>query len=415
MKDQPNKKPRILVLMCEGGGGHKSASVSLQEILSPNYEIDVINVISTVLPPIDPLRICTFGKRYAEDLYNFCMQKDLYRFLNYFVRIGNRYMLFQKKKIAKLFEKYLISQPQLPDLIISTVPFINHGLVLATHKLNIPYLLLPTDLDTATFLRGFDRMDREVLKRFKMAMAYERPEMILQVFKHSVLEPTDLAFPGFPVHPACQKTYTPEEIERLKSHFGLASGKKIVTLVMGAAGSGTIFHHTQIIAQLSSKTCGPIEVNICVGRNRKIQSKIINWLHREGGWLVQKNEERTSILMPKGTLLHIRNFTEELTLIMACSDLIISKTGSCSVNEAIYLRKKILLDNTLLSTARYLWWEKFNVPFVKRHGLGAAFTQSEELHSLIPFMLNHICMPAQALKLPDFHTNIQNLVSSLIK
>ncbi len=410
------KKPRILILMCEGGGGHKSASVSLKEILGKDYDVEVINVISTVLPPIDWLRICTFGKRYGEDIYNFLMQKDLYKFLKYFVLIGNRYMHFHRKKIAKLFEKYLTKQSQLPDLIISTVPFMNEGLLTASDRLNIPYLLVPTDLDTQGFLLGFDKIKRDVLKRFKMAIAYERPEMVLQVFKHSVLEPTDLVFPGFPVHPACQKEYSLEETERLKSYFGHSSGKKIVTLVMGAAGSGTIFNHTKVIAKLSSTLCGgPLEVNICVGRNRKSASKIIQWLHKEGGWLVHKCAERTSLLMPQGTVLHIRGFTDEMINIMACSDLIISKTGSCSVNEAIYLGKKILLDNTPLSTSRYLWWEQFNVHFVKRHSLGAVFSQSEELHSLIPFLLNHVRLPAKGLKLPDFQSNIQNLVLSLVK
>ena len=289
----------------------------------------------------------------------------------------------------------------------------NSGLLTAAHRLNIPFYLVTTDLDSKTFLLGFDKIDREILKGFKASLPYERPEIVLQVFKHSILEPKDLVFSGFPVRPACQKEYTPEEIERFKSYFGMSPGKKIVTLVMGAIGSRTIFDHTKIIAKLQPSLCGgPFEVNICVGRNQKVQEKIVDWLLSEGGWFIQKRDERMSILMPNGTVLHVRGFTSELIQIMACSDLIVTKTGSCSVNEAVYLGKKILLDNTPLSAARYLWWEQFNVHFVKRHSLGAVFTQSEELYSLIPFLLHHVNLPAKKLQLPDFQTNIANLVSS---
>jgi hypothetical protein len=78
------------------------------------------------------------------------------------------------------------------------------------------------------------------------------------------------------------------------------------------------------------------------------------------------------------------------------------------------LGKKILLDNTPLSTARYLWWEQFNIHFVKRHNLGAVFTHSQELFSLIPFLLSNVRLPSKSLKLPDFQTNIADLVSSVL-
>lgn len=416
MSEKIPRKPRILILNSEGGGGHTSACASLSEILGRSYYTEVINFAKTVLPPVDPFSIFSFGKCSGENIYNFLMRNDYYRLLKGFIVLGNWYVLSQKKKIANLFEKYLTSQPRLPDLIISTIPFMNHSLLAAAHRLKIPFFLVATDLDTATFLRGFDKIEREMLERFKMSVAYERPEIVLQIFKHSALEPSDLVFSGFPVRPACQKTYAPEEIEQLKNYFGMAPGKRIITMVMGAAGSNTIFEHTKVIAKLSSSLCGgPLEANICVGRNRKAKKRIVHWLVKEGGWLVNKKDDKTSILMPNGSTFHIRGFTDELILIMACSDLIISKTGSCSVNEAIYLGKKILLDNTPRSPARYLWWEQFNIHFVKRHNLGAVFTRSDELSSLIPFLLHHVTMPAKALKLPDFKSNISSLVSSILE
>ncbi len=416
MAKEPTKKPYILVLICEGGGGHRSAGVSLKEILGREYQIEIVNLVKDILHPIDLLKRLTLGTFTGEDCYNYLMQKDFTKILKFYTTLGNPYMYSNRNKIAKLFDKYLKSKSKLPDLIISTIPYMNVGLLITAHRLEIPFFLLATDLDTSTFLNGFNRIGRRLLRRFKLSLAYERPELVIPVFKNSILKPHDIVFPGFPVRPACQRQYTKEEIDQLKSYYGMSEQKQIITMIMGAVGSKIILEHTQIIAKLPSTFFkAPFEVNICVGHNKKIFQKIVKWLLSEGGSLIQQKENCTSILMPGGNVMHIRGFTDELILIMACSDLIITKTGSCTVNEAIYLGKKLLLDNTPSSPSRYLPWEQFNIHFVKRHRLGAVFTNSDELSSLVPFLLSHVRMPEKMLQLPNFQTNISSVVSSMLE
>ena len=102
--------------------------------------------------------------------------------------------------------------------------------------------------------------------------------------------------------------------------------------------------------------------------------------------------------------------------IMACSNLVITKTGSCSVNEAIYLGRKLLLDNTDTSSARYLFWESFNVPFVRKHGLGDAFHDINELNGMIQMHLREdVGHPvlSGAFPVPNLEENILKVITGL--
>ena len=125
----------------------------------------------------------------------------------------------------------------------------------------------------------------------------------------------------------------------------------------------------------------------------------------------------TILSKEKKIFVHVREFTKEVVEVMACSDLIITKTGSCSVNEAIYLGKKLLLDNTENSSARHIWWESFNVSFVKKHNLGDAFNDLQELQTKARALLNQTTQSPAArgdFRLPSFEENLLSLVQDML-
>jgi len=406
---------KILVLISEGGGGHKSAGESLVEILSPNYDVEIVNAIDTIIEPLDWFKRLSIGKITAEIIYNWLLRNEIGILLKAYIRRGKRHMHVRRKKIATLFDRFLNNLNWRPDLIISTIPFINDGLLLAANRNRIPYLLLPTDLDVTMFLSGFEKLSRDDLAFFKLALAYNRQELLVNVFKHSSIEPEDLLFPGFPVRPACQKEYSQEEINALKNQLGMATDRPTVTLVMGASGGNAIVRHAMEISRLHILSDGKkIQANICTGHNAKSKNHIVKLLKKLGGTVISEEHDCTKIESKEGILFLIYGFTKEIIKILACSDLVISKTGSCTVNEAIYLGKKLLLDFSEQSTAKYLFWEEFNVWFVKRHRLGAAFCKSEELRSLIPFMLKEKHSLSPHFSLPNFQSNIQTVVNSLV-
>ncbi len=282
------------------------------------------------------------------------------------VTIGPKCMKAQT--IEKAFEKYLRSQIQPPDLIISPTPYINYGVACAAHRWDIPFLIIPTDLDGSTFLQGFPKQLTH--HRFKVALSYDDPEIKKKTFHKIGLRDDQLTITGFPVRPACLKKYSEEELETLRAKFNLFESHKIVTLIMGAVGGKMLLDHVKVLSKLDPRQHQlHLQMNICIGHNQKMGNKIRNFLLDQGA----KFLGRHTFLLPTGLVMHIRGYTKDLIELMAASDLIITKTGSCTVNEAIYLGKKILLDNTRRSSARYLWWENFNIPFVERHSLGYSF------------------------------------------
>jgi UDP-N-acetylglucosamine:LPS N-acetylglucosamine transferase len=167
--------------------------------------------------------------------------------------------------------------------------------------------------------------------------------------------------------------------------------------------------HAKVLSSFGSS----LQINVCVGRNEKNKIALIDWALSQGGFILHEDENLVKLQTKNGAILLLRGYTLEIISLLACADLVISKTGSCTVNEAIYLGKKLLLDNSEHSTARFLPWEEFNIWFVKRHNLGASFDKSEDLLSLVPFVLSEERALPYNLTLPDFQANIRALVQDL--
>jgi UDP-N-acetylglucosamine:LPS N-acetylglucosamine transferase len=410
MAIQPNslaRKKKILILVSRGGGGHKTAADSLKQTLGCEYDIEINYVIEDILGSHDFLNRLTRGHFTGEDLYNVLLRNHKNQLMQWMVQYGNH--LMKSNKIEKSFEKYLEEQVQLPDLIISPTPYINYGVSCAAHRWDIPFLIIPTDLDGSTFLRDFP--EKPTPHHFKVALSYDDPEIRSTTLQKSAFLDNQLTVTGFPVRPACQKKYTREELQLIRAKFNLFESHQILTLVMGAVGGKLIFEHVKVLASLDPRAHHmPLQMNICVGHNQKMGNKIRNFLLDQGA----KFLGRHTFLLPTGLVMHIRGYTPDLIELMAASDLIITKTGSCTVNEAIYLGKKILLDNTRRSSARYLWWEHFNIPFVQRHSLGYDFTDSKQLLMLIPSLLKYPEKPRRQLELPNFEENILKLVRQMM-
>jgi UDP-N-acetylglucosamine:LPS N-acetylglucosamine transferase len=411
--DRSRKK--VLVLISRGGGGHISVGHSVKEILGDLYDVEIINVFDETLYPLDFLHRLTRGAFSGEDLYNFFLRWGL-TFLHLYACLGNWYMFRKRGRIEDLFAKYLTEKGgELPDLIISTVPFINSGLVTAAQERELPFLILPADLDASTYLNGFLHLDLSDYKQFKFVVPYDDPDIHLKVEQHSHLKPDQLEIPGFPVRRASQKKYTEEEIGQLRGKHGMHPNHQTITVVAGALGSDVIFEHAKKIAELDPHECGGLlEVNICVGQNRKIGQRIMDHFLLEGSSVLRRDPAFTTMRTNGGLIVHIRDFTEELIEIMAASHLIITKTGGSSVCEALYLGKTMLLDNTKHSSARYLWWEHFNIGFVEKYQLGISFKNPDELTALIPKYLKNPPRPTIPFSPPDFEKNLVDLVSRMI-
>ncbi len=412
-------KKRILVLISEGGGGHKMAGESLKEILSSEYEVDVVNVLKQITSSLDFLQTITSGAFTAEDLYNFMLRKGYHRLANViFVNLGNKYMQANQERIHRHFETYLSETKTPYDLVISTVPYFNGGIAKALQKKEIPFLILPTDLDTSTFFVGMNKAQFKENDKIAFAFPYDDLDLKKRGLLRSPFPLSKMFVSGFPVRLGCQKKYSLDEILLLKLKHGMSPGRQAITLILGASGNRKLIQYTKALAELSNTDfLEPLEFNICVGKNEQVLKVLVRWFVQQGANIQKEERSFTTIKTVTGLVFHLRKFTSELIEIMAASRLIITKTGSCSVNEAIYLGRKLLLDNTNSSSARYLRWETFNLHFVRKHGLGAVFSDLSEMLSLVHTILNEDLghpVVSGAFLLPDFKNNIKDAVFRLL-
>jgi UDP-N-acetylglucosamine:LPS N-acetylglucosamine transferase len=411
-------KKRILVLISEGGGGHKMAGESLTDIFSSQYDIDVVNAFTQVIHPLDWLHSMTAGCFSGEDFYNFMLRKGYHKGVNFYATLGNKYMSANRQRIEKLFEKYMQKLDFTYDLVISTVPFINSGIAKSLQKKRIPFLILPTDLDTSTFFVGLTPKQFKSDDNIAFALPYDDNDLRKKGLKNPAIPQDKVVISGFPVRGACQKKHTPDGIKLLKLKHGMLENHLSITLILGTTGNRMLLEYTQELSKLSNEQFSlPLQLNICVGKNEKIRNSILAWLLNEGGKVLKETQAFTTVKAVNGLIFHLRKFTKDLIEIMVASQLIITKTGSCSVNEGIYLGKKLLLDNTDTSSARYLFWETFNLYFVRKHGLGDVFYDPSEMPNLVEVLLKEDLghpVVSGTFSVPDFKVNIQEIVSKML-
>jgi UDP-N-acetylglucosamine:LPS N-acetylglucosamine transferase len=285
-------------------------------------------------------------------------------------------------------------------------------------KKQIPFLILPTDLDAATFFSGMKKIQFHPDDQIAFALPYDDVDLRKKGLKNNEIPQDKIVISGFPVRGACQKEYSPEAIRLLKIKHGMRDYYLSITLILGTTGSRMLLEYAQELSKLSNEDFSlPLQLNICVGRNEKMRKLILLWLVGEGGSVVSETAAFTTVQAKNGLIFHLRKFTKDLIEIMAASDLIITKTGSCSVNEGIYLGKKLLLDNTDTSSARYFFWETFNLYFVRKHGLGDVFYNLSEMTTLIRVLLHEDLghpVVSGAFPLPDFRENIREIVNCLL-
>jgi UDP-N-acetylglucosamine:LPS N-acetylglucosamine transferase len=412
-------KKKILVLMSEGGGGHKIASYAMQEILSPYYDIEIVSVLPNIIHKIDYFTLLTSGSFTGDDFYNFLLRRGHHRAVSFLARMGVKYMFAKRNQIDQLFQTYLRKSTIKYDMVISTFPYVNCGLALAAQKLDMPFLVMPTDLDTATFFCGLSAIDFTKGGNFAFALPYDDKDLKIKAFRNFNLPKDKIHITGFPVRPGCEKKYTPEQLKVLKLKHGLRFDTLVLTLILGAAGNEMLYDYTLELSQIEpAGFSAPLEVNICVGRYDKMAKKIIDAMILQGATLLKEQESFTTLKTSLGVTFHIRKYMRDIIELMACSSLIITKTGSCSVNEGIYLGKKLLLDNTENSSARHLQWENFNVPFVRKHGLGDAFTELKELNPMIRVLLQEDLghpVVSGAFPVPNFEEELLTLIASMVK
>ncbi len=341
-------KKKIIIFTSSGGGGHISASNALYSYLHHDFDIKIVFLFNEVYKGFDPITIFTFGKATGETLYNYFLKKRWTKLLNFMYTIGNWYFWIQTKFLIKKTERYLINQK--PDLIISVIPIINNVLLAATQHQNIPFLLVPTDLDLSTFIV---HLKNPTYNKFHMTIAFDDP-LIKNTYQKAHIQNKYISATGLPMR---KEFLEPQNASHTKKEFNIESHKPVILLMMGMQGSSNIYNFAQELSKLTI----PAHLLICIGKNKELKK------------LLEKITFRAPVTVT------IVEYIQNIAQLFSIADLLITKSGSVSFCEGIYMNIPMILD----ATGTLLYWERLNHTFLKEHNFGISIENLSDLNTLV--------------------------------
>ena len=137
---------------------------------------------------------------------------------------------------------------------------------------------------------------------------------------------------------------------------------------------------------------------ICTGRNDKLKKDL------------------EKIKLHASNSITILGFTEKISDLMAISDLIVTKPGPGTINEAIAMRLPILIDNVDTS----LFWERANMDMVIKYGVGERIKDYGQMrHVLRNYLYDEPTRKELQRCLAEFpanqfHMRIKEIIDSMV-
>ncbi len=375
--EQSPSRKTILILSSTGGGGHIAAANTLQTLVGEEYDLKVVY-------PINQLRI--WGVPSCEQVYNGMLRTGWIRTMNFIVRhLAPPIFRSRQAKVEKIITSYINSYK--PDLVISLIPFINYPASEASRKKEIPFLLVTTDNDLRNW--AFE-MEKVKHPQMKVTIGADLPTTRDILLKKNIPE-SAIETIGLPLRPDFM---TQKDEQKILDEFHLPSNKEIILIMMGGAGGDTAYEYAKKIGTMNLGA----HLVVISGRNTKLK----------------KDLEQLK-LHPSNTLSAF-GFTDRVSDLMAISDVIVTKPGPGTINEAIAMKLPILIDNTDTS----LFWERANVDIVLKYGIGQKIKKFSQIKNLLTTYLKDATARQSAeqsfFNVPanQFHLRIPQIIHELI-
>jgi processive 1,2-diacylglycerol beta-glucosyltransferase len=290
-------------------------------------------------------------------------------------------------KIEKLVHKYL--KKEKPDVAISVIPLMNHGILRAARTMNIPFILQTLDLNPKYWANGLTKTDCSY-DNFIYAIPFEDSHLKKATHKRKIPR-KKLVVSGYPVQSSFLKEYN---VEELRKKYGVAAGKKVVMLMMGGVGSSAITTYARRIMKMNL----PIHLFICLGKSAHLLPEIKQ---------LRKSPSITYTVF---------TYTNEIPQLMAASDLIITKAGANSVAEALQMKLPMLLDKTSIFDL-----ERKNIDFATKHQFGEAIKSYRDIDKLLKKyltndrLLNRIRENIKTFQPKKFNEVLPGLITSMLE
>lgn len=336
---------RVLILMADTGGGHRSAAEAIAEAITEirpgEASVEMLDFISHCAPfPLNKV-----GKIYrpmvdlASPLWSLIFRTS-----------------DDPRKIALLFKVLLppaewklarLLLQGKPDVVVSVHPLANHLLIRAKRRagLRFPFITIVTDLINAHaswFCPDADLFiiptEQVLLKAISCGIPYDKVKIL-----------------GLPIGLKFAKGS--EGKRRLRENLGLLPDLQTILLVGGGEGMGKVFE----IASAISKAKLKAQLIVVAGRNDGLKRRL------EGiAWEIP---------------VKIYGFVKNMPELMGASDVIVTKAGPSTIGEAIASGLPIILSGAIPGQ------EEGNIAYVIDNGVGLFAEEPERVAGILSDLL----------------------------
>lgn len=325
--DNPNKKPHILLLFSDTGGGHRSATEAIIEALKLEYDegaftFEMVDIFKDYAPrPLNRM----------PDWYPYMVRAPQLWGASFYATNGRpqarAITATTWPVVARTARAIIKNHPS--DLVVTVHPLATSYILKALGKSNRPpFITVVTDMVTTHALWFDNRSD----------LICVPTDAARQKAIHYGMDEDKLIVVGQPV---AQKYCVPAGNKAsLREKLGWPQDKTIVLAVGGGEGMGPLGKTARAIAESGLD----VALVVVAGRNERLKSSL-----EKQHW-------------PVPTLIY--GFTREMPDFMRAADVLVTKAGPGTIAEAFNAHLPIILY------ARLPGQEDGNVTYVRQTGAG---------------------------------------------
>ena len=353
MTSTVNKRPRILFLFSDTGGGHRSAAEAIIESIHLEYEDQLSTEMVDIFKDYAPRPF-----NYLPRWYPKMVRVPRAWGLGYHISDGHgRSRMITGSAwpyVERSIRRLLSNHPS--ELIVSIHPAANAPVLRALGRYHPPFITVVTDLVTVHALWFHRRADLCIVPTQEARKRALRCGLL----------PNQVRVVGLPVADRfCQPS---RDKIHLREKLGWPQDRPMILLVGGGDGMGPI-ERTAVAIDQAGLSAG---LAIIAGRNQRLQQRL----------------ESRAWSMP----VHVYGFVHDMPDFMAAADILVTKAGPGTITEAMNAGLPIILYSKLPGQ------EDGNVAFVVSEGAGVWAPTPERITSSLRTWLEQPNLLSDAAK-----------------
>lgn len=375
MTQMMDKKPHILFLFSDTGGGHRSAAKAIIEALTVYYPnkvtTEMLDFFVAYAPPPFDMAVTTYAPM--------AQVPDLWE-LGYKLSNGR----YRSKLIQEVLWPYIrtaaesLVKEHPCDLFLSVHPIINTPILRTLGQDHKPYIVVITDLVTT---HAFWYNKNATLTLAPTAEAKQRGLDI-------GMPPESITVLGQPI--ADKFRHPPAPKKQLRKQLGWPEDLPVVLMVGGGEGMGPIAETVKAVEQAHLD----LMMAVIAGRNETLKN----------------NLEQAGMQTPH----KIYGFVDNIPDLMNAADIIITKAGPGTISEAFIAGLPIILY------ARMPGQEEGNVDYVVEKGAGVWAPYPEQVVTTLRYWVENpdvrkkIADTSKRLARPDASKDIAQKIIEIV-